>query len=96
MYRLNPNYASIVKQIINKLPVVGFIKPVEKATGLSPIVIVPKKNGKQKNCVDFRKLNAAMKKDPYPLPCTNEVINIIVGDEVYTFLDGFLDIIIFP
>ncbi len=43
-----------------------------------------------KICVDFWKLNAATKKDPYLLPFTNEVINIIVGHEVYTFLDGFL------
>jgi hypothetical protein len=34
-------------------------------------------------------LNVATKKDPYPLSFTDEVINIIVGHEVYTFLDGF-------
>jgi hypothetical protein len=39
------------------------------------------KNGKLKICVDFRKLNVT-KKYPYPLPFTNEVINIIVGHEV--------------
>jgi hypothetical protein len=50
---------------------------------------VLKKNGKLKICVDFRKLNAATKKDPYPLPFINEVINIVVEHEVYTFLDGF-------
>jgi len=48
-----------------------------------------KKNGKLKICVDFRKLNAAIKKDPYPLPFIDEVINAIVGQEVYIFLDGF-------
>jgi hypothetical protein len=69
--------------------VVGFIKLVEEATWLSPIMIVPKKNGKLKICVDFRKLNVATKKDPYPLCFNNEVINIVVGHEVYTFLDGF-------
>jgi hypothetical protein len=86
---LNPNYATIVKQDINKLFAIGFIKHVEEATWLSPIVVVPKKNGKLRICVDFRKLNAATKKDLYPLPFTNEVINIVVGHEVYTFLDGF-------
>jgi hypothetical protein len=48
-----------------------------------------KKNGKLKICVDFKKLNAVLKKDPYSLPFTNEVINTIDGHEVYTFLDGF-------
>jgi hypothetical protein len=39
--------------------------------------------------VDFEKLNATIKKNPYPLPFIDEVINTIVGHEVYTFLDGF-------
>jgi hypothetical protein len=39
--------------------------------------------------VDFKKLNVATKKDQYPLPFIDEVINIIVGNEVYTFLNGF-------
>jgi hypothetical protein len=43
-----------------------------------------------KNCVDFKKFNVTTKKNPYSLPFTNEIINIVVGHEVYTFLDGFL------
>jgi hypothetical protein len=66
-----------------------FIKLVEKATWISYIVVVLKKNGKLKICVNFSKLSVATKKDPYPLPFTDEVINTIVGHEVYTFLDGF-------
>jgi hypothetical protein len=53
-------------------------------------VVVFKKNGKLRIFVDFRKLNAITKKDPYPLPFTHEVINIVVGHEVYTFLERFL------
>ncbi len=37
----------------------------------------------------LRKLNLAIKKDSYPLPFTDEVINIVTEHEVYTFLDGF-------
>ncbi len=88
-YRLNLNYVAIVKQDINKLLVASFIKPVEEATWLSLIVVVPKKNGKLKICVDFKKFNATTKNDIYPLPFTYEVINIVVEHEVYTFLDGF-------
>jgi len=69
------------------LLVASFIKPIEKATWLSPRV--PKKNGKLKTCVDFKKHNVATKKDPYPLPFSNEVLNIVIGHEVYTFFDGF-------
>jgi hypothetical protein len=52
-------------------------------------MVVPKKNGELKICVDFKKLNGTTKKDLYPLPFINEVINIVVGHEVYTFLNGF-------
>jgi hypothetical protein len=52
-------------------------------------VVIPKKNGKLRIYVDFKNFNATTK-DPYPLHFMDEVINIIVGHEVYTFLDGFL------
>ena len=50
-YRMNPNYAKHVKEELDKLLKVGFIYPVEAITWLSPIVIVPKKNGKLRICV---------------------------------------------
>jgi hypothetical protein len=53
-------------------------------------VVVPKKNGKLKIYVDFKKLNVTTKKDPYSLSFMDEVINTIVGHEVYTFFDGFV------
>ena len=43
-YRMNPNYAAKVKEEIDKLLKVGFIRPIKQATWLSPIVVVPKKN----------------------------------------------------
>jgi hypothetical protein len=52
-------------------------------------VVVPKKNRKLKIYVDFKKLNVETKKDPYPLPFMNEVINIVARHEVYIFLDEF-------
>ncbi len=86
---MNLNYVSIVKQNINKLLATNFIKSIEEAIWLSPIMVVPQKNGKLKIYVDLRKFNVATNKEPYLLTLTNEVINTIVGHEVYTFLDGF-------
>jgi hypothetical protein len=40
-------------------------------------------------CIDFRKLNVATKKNPYPLPFINEVLNTIAGYEACSFLDGY-------
>jgi hypothetical protein len=78
----------MVKQDIDRLAT-RFIEYVEEVTWLSPIVVIPKKNGKLKICIDFRKLNATTKKDPYPLPFINEVLNVVVGYEAYSFLNGY-------
>jgi hypothetical protein len=88
-YRLNPYYVTVIKHDIDKLLVASFIQPLEKATWLSPIVVVPKKNGRLKIYVDFRKLNVTTKKDPCPLPFIEEVLNIVARCVVYSFLDGY-------
>jgi hypothetical protein len=43
-----------------------------------------RRNGNLKICVDFKKLNATIKKDLYMLPFIDEVINTIAEHEVYT------------
>jgi hypothetical protein len=53
-------------------------------------VVVSKKNGKLRIWMDFRKLNVAKKNEPYPLPFTKEILDMVLGHEVYSFLDGFL------
>jgi hypothetical protein len=45
-YRMNPNYALKVKEDLKKLLNVEFIYPIETTQWLSPLVIIPKKNGK--------------------------------------------------
>ena len=42
----NTNYTTRIKEEIDKLLNIGFIRPVKQATWLSPIVVVPKENGK--------------------------------------------------
>ncbi len=84
---MNPNYATIVKQDIDKPLAIGFIQPIEETTWLSPIMVVPKKNGKLRIYLNFKKLNKATKNHPYPLPFFDEVLNTIIGYETYSLLD---------
>jgi hypothetical protein len=60
-----------------------------ETTWLSLIMVVPKKNGKLYSYVDFQKLNATIKKDPYPLPFMEEVLDMVAKHKVYAFLDEF-------
>ncbi len=63
---------------------------MEEVTYLSSIIVIPKKNGKLKICVDFIKLNATTKQDPFPLPFIDEILNTMAGCVAYSFLDGYL------
>ena len=88
-YRMNPNYAKKVKEEIDALLKAGFIVEVESSDWLFPIVVVPKKNGKLRVCVDFRKLNEQTIKDPFPLPFTDTMLDQIAGADMYSFADGY-------
>ncbi|KAL3678283.1 hypothetical protein R1sor_021239 [Riccia sorocarpa] len=88
-YRMNPNYAEAVRKEIEKLKAANFIFPVKEYDWLSPIVIVSKKNGTLRVCVDYRKLNEHTVKDPYPLPFIDDILDKVAGKEAYTFMDGF-------
>jgi hypothetical protein len=62
-----------------------FILYIETTQWLSPLVIVPKKNGKLRICVDYCKLNVQTKKDPFPLPFMDLVLDLWF-DMKYTLL----------
>jgi hypothetical protein len=40
-------------------------------------------------CIDYRKLNAATRKDHFPLPFIDQMVEYLVGHEYYCFLDGY-------
>ena len=87
--RTNPVYAELVKAEVTKLLDVGFIYPIAYSEWVSPIVIVPKKNKKIWICVDYQHLNNKNKKDHFPLPYTDQVLDKVAGHELYSFMDGF-------
>jgi len=53
----------------------------------SPIVLVRKKNGKIRACIDYRKLNAVTVKDAYPIPSTQECLDALSGAVYFSTLD---------
>ena len=44
---------------------------------------------KWKVCIDYRKLNSATKKDHFPLPFIDQILNRLVGSSYFCFLDGY-------
>jgi hypothetical protein len=79
----------MVQEEIKKLLECGFIYPVPYSKWVSPIVIVPKKNGKIYISQDYRKLNSVTKKDRFPLPLIDTLLDVVAGHEMYSLMDGF-------
>ena len=52
-----------------------------------PVVIVDKKVGSKRFCVDFRKLNQITKKNSYPLPLIDEILALLGKSKYFTSLD---------
>jgi hypothetical protein len=86
---MNPNLREILKEELQKLLNAGFIYPISENEWVSPLVIVPKKNGKCRVCVDYRALNKATQKDHFPLPFIDQVLDSLSGKKFFSFLDGF-------
>jgi len=86
---MNPNLREIVKEELQKFLDVGFIYPISDSEWVSPLVIVPKKNGKWRVCADYRALNKATQKDHFPLPFIDQVLDSLSGKKFFSFLDGF-------
>jgi hypothetical protein len=86
---MNPNLKEILKEELKKLLNAGFIYPISDSEWVSPLVIVCKKNGKWRVCVDYRALNKATQKDHFPLPFIDQVLDSLSGKKFFSFLDGF-------
>jgi hypothetical protein len=56
---------------------------------VSPLVIVPKKNGKWRVCVEYIELNKATRKDQFPWPFIDQVLDVLACKKYFSFLDGF-------
>ncbi|MBW1279428.1 hypothetical protein, partial [Escherichia coli] len=66
--KLRPERAKAVNDEVERLLRVGSIREVKYPDWLANPVVVKKKNGKWRVCVDFTDLNKACPKDSFPLP----------------------------
>lgn len=74
---------------MGKLLIVGFIMEVYLPEWLANLVLVRKKNGKWRICIDYTSLNKACPKNPSPFPLKEQVAESTSRCEVLSFLDTY-------
>uniref|UniRef100_A0A2N9EQ48 Uncharacterized protein n=1 Tax=Fagus sylvatica TaxID=28930 RepID=A0A2N9EQ48_FAGSY len=87
--RTAPQHAEAVREEVERLLKIEAIRQVLYPQWLSNTVVVKKKNGKWRVCVDFTDLNKACPKDPFPLPKIDQLVDSTAGHERMSFLDAF-------
>ncbi|XP_015435727.1 PREDICTED: uncharacterized protein LOC107191251 [Dufourea novaeangliae] len=93
-YRLSISEREKVREIISELMTNGIIRG-STSSYASPIILVKKKNGEDRMCIDFRALNRITIKDKYPLPLIDDQLDRLGDAKYFTTLDmasGFYQI----
>ena len=84
--RIPPALFQEVREHLQEMLDAGAIRP-SKSPYSSNVVIVRKKDGTIRFCVDFRKLNNRTVKDAYAIPRTEETLHLLAGAKYFTKLD---------
>jgi hypothetical protein len=80
---------STMEKDIKKLLDAKIIIPLRYSYWIANLVLLRKKNGEIKLCVDFKNLNMCSRKDNYPLPKMEHILQKVSGSSVMSFIDGF-------
>jgi hypothetical protein len=94
---LHPKLKEVVKKEVIKLLEVGIIYPIADSKWVSPVHYVPKNGGitivsndeNERMCIDFGILNKVTKKDHYPLPFMDQMLERLSKHSHFYYLDGY-------
>ena len=85
-----PERNQVINEEVQKLLENGSIREVQYPEGLANVVVVRKKNGKWRVCIDFTDLNKACPKDSFLLPHIDTMVDATAGHELMSFMDAYL------
>jgi deoxyuridine 5'-triphosphate nucleotidohydrolase len=85
-YRRSPLEKEFIQDEIDKMLRQGIIKPSD-SPWTAPVVVVKKKEGKLRFCVDYRQLNKVTTKDQFPLPRIDDLLDTLGKAKYFSTLD---------
>ena len=85
-YRTPVVRRELVAAMIGEMEKHGVVQP-STSPWASPVVLVPKKDGTLRFCVDYRRLNSVTRKDVYPLPRIDDILDALGGTQYFSTLD---------
>ncbi|UYV71389.1 hypothetical protein LAZ67_8002928, partial [Cordylochernes scorpioides] len=85
-YRVSAKEREIIKEQIDEMLRDGIIRPSSSPWSF-PVILVKKRDGKYRFCVDYRKLNDVTVKDVYPIPRIDEVLDTLQGSKYFSVID---------
>lgn len=97
-YRYPPGLKDEIEKQVNDMLSQGIIKPSTSPFS-SPVLLVKKKDGSYRFCVDFRQLNAITAKSKFPVPVFDELMDELGSASWLSTLDlsaGFHQILLQP
>ena len=85
-YRTGPEGHNEIREQIIKMEKLGVIQESDSPWA-SPVVLVTKKDGSLRFCIDYRRLNLLTVKDAMPLPMISDTLDVLAGSCWFTSLD---------
>jgi hypothetical protein len=85
-YRYSPHHKTEIERQVSELLAAGLIAP-SVSPFASPMLLVQKKDGSWRFCVDYRKLNDMTIKNRFPMPLVEEILDELAGTKFFTSLD---------
>ncbi|UYV74255.1 hypothetical protein LAZ67_11002642, partial [Cordylochernes scorpioides] len=86
LIKVSPKERDIIKDQIDEMLKEGIIRPSSSPWSF-PVILVKKRDGKFRFCVDYRKLNEVTVKDVYPIPRIDDVMDTLQGSKYFSAID---------
>jgi len=87
--RMKPEVSLKIKDEVEKQFNAGFLAVATYPQWVANVVLVLKKDGKVRMCVDYRDLNCVSPKDDFPLPHIDILVDNTTKFSLFSFMDGF-------